>query len=95
MLYFPGFECSVTPVEDRVIPRLRPRYINLEMCRNGKAEWAKWAEEQANAEPENLTSVVLIQADENLGMKTPGFPWQIRRFSRPLLAQIFSRERPE
>jgi hypothetical protein len=49
-----------------VIPRLRPRYINLEICRNGRAEWAKWAEEQANAEPENLTSVVTLYSNRGL-----------------------------
>jgi hypothetical protein len=45
-----AFRHIFSPVEDPAIPRLRPRYINLEMYRNEKAEWAKWAEEQANAE---------------------------------------------
>ena len=45
-----AFRHIFSPVEDQAIPRLRPRYINLEMYRNEKAEWAKWAEEQANAE---------------------------------------------
>jgi hypothetical protein len=45
-----AFRHIFSPVEDPAILRLRPRYINLEMYRNEKAEWAKWAEEQANAE---------------------------------------------
>jgi hypothetical protein len=45
-----AFRHIFSPVKDQAIPRHRPRYINLEMYRNEKAEWAKWAEEQANAE---------------------------------------------
>jgi hypothetical protein len=45
-----AFRYIFSPVEDKTIPRLRSRYINLEAYRNEKAEWAKWAQEQANAE---------------------------------------------
>jgi predicted XRE-type DNA-binding protein len=45
-----AFRHIFSPVEDPTIPTLRPRHINLEKYRNEKAEWAKWSEDQANAE---------------------------------------------
>jgi hypothetical protein len=45
-----AFRHVFSPVQDPAIPLLRPRYINLEMYRNEKAEWAKWAEDQAQSE---------------------------------------------
>jgi hypothetical protein len=45
-----AFRHIFSPLDDPTIPRLRPRHVDLWAYRNEKAEWAKWADEQANAE---------------------------------------------
>jgi len=45
-----AFRHIFSPTENPSIPHLRPRHVDLEAYRHEKAEWSKWAEEQAHAE---------------------------------------------
>lgn len=47
-----AFRHVFAPVNDAGIPRLRPRFVNATAFQRERAEWAKWAEEQLQADLE-------------------------------------------
>ena len=45
-----AFRHIFSPTEDPSVLQMRPRHVDLEAYRHEKAQWSKWAEEQAQAE---------------------------------------------
>jgi hypothetical protein len=45
-----AFRHIFSPFMDDAIPQLRPRHVDLEAYQNEKAQWARWSQEQADAE---------------------------------------------